>query len=51
MHITLVKDGQTQVLDSVNDAEKISQLKAQGWKEKTESQPVTPAAKGEEQKR
>lgn len=52
MRITLEKDSQTQVLDSVNDADKITQLKAQGWKEKAEfSQPVTPGAKGEEHKK
>lgn len=52
MRITLEKDGQTQVLDTEKDAERISTLKAQGWHEKAQAgEPVKePAVKGEEPK-
>jgi len=49
MRITLEKDGQTQVLDTVNDADRISTLKAQGWFEKPAAEhPAESAAKVEE---
>lgn len=53
MRITLEKDGQTQVLDTEKDAERISALKAEGWHEKVQAgEPVAqPTAKGEQVKR
>jgi very-short-patch-repair endonuclease len=50
MRITLEKDGQTQLLDTEKDADRISTLKAQGWVEKAEKaeHAVESAAKGEE---
>ncbi len=52
MRITLEKDGQTQVLDTEKDADRISTLKAQGWHDKAQAgvgEPVTQApVKGED---
>ena len=50
MRITLEKDGQTQVLETEKDADRISTLKAQGWHEKAQTgEPVTQApVKGED---
>jgi hypothetical protein len=51
MRITLEKDGQTQVLDTEKDADRISTLKAQGWVEKAgAAAPVESGAKGEEKR-
>ncbi|HEV8352644.1 MAG TPA: hypothetical protein VGR24_00420 [bacterium] len=49
MRITLEKNGQTQLLDTEKDADRISTLKAQGWLEKAGAEhPVESAAKEEE---
>ncbi len=49
MRITLEKDGQTQLLDTEKDADRISTLKAQGWHEKAQSEESVsqPVVKGE----